>query len=67
MKEIQNKEMVYPGNLGTATWFNGQVTDITQIESNKDGSVTLTFSPRKNTEPETEEAQFEIIQPKQLK
>lgn len=67
--EIQNNEFILQGGLGECR-MGDKVYDITEIkrELNKDygfSSTTLTLRPPSD-ENKTEDAEFEIIQPKQL-
>lgn len=66
--QLQNDEMYLPGPIGTAQ-IGGRVSDITAIEKRKDGSVTLTITPRIQQLPPseaTEDINHEPVPPKQL-
>jgi hypothetical protein len=71
-KELQKDDYLLPGDLGTVTIAStGKVSKVTNMVKNKsDGSVTLTLSQivdhYLNGVPVTEDADFEIVQPKQI-
>lgn len=64
--ELQKNDFVLPGGIGLAKWADGEVREITEMTSNSDGSVTLSFAPIENLPEVTEEAECEIIAPKQI-
>lgn len=68
--EIQNNEKIISGDLGEII-LDGKVQKIIQSKSDyRNGSLTLTISQvvdhYLNGVPKTEDADFEIIEPKQL-
>jgi hypothetical protein len=69
--EIQNSEFTLPGNLGSVLIAStGKVSNVTKVLKGKDGSTTITLSEvvdhYLNGVPETEDAEYEIVEPKQL-
>lgn len=78
--ELQKDDITLPGGLGFVTMAsNGIPREIKQVVANNDGSVTITVGKNiydhysdKSLEEineilKTEDADFEIIEPKQLK
>jgi len=70
--ELQKDDFILPGDLGNVTIANtGETRKITNLQTNnKDKSVTITLSSVVdlyfNGITKTEDAEFEIIQPKQI-
>jgi hypothetical protein len=66
-KQLQKDEYYLPGDLGTFV-LGGNVRNIEHLMKHNDGSVTLTIGMTQYPKPNnnTEDATFEIIQPKQL-
>lgn len=63
--EIQKDDVTLPGGFRNLIIHGtGVIHEIKAIESRKDGSVTLTVTYSKEEDPE--EADFEVIQPKQI-
>lgn len=67
--EVQKKDFILPGGLGTAS-IGGQIRPITEIKKgNKTRTVTLTFGIVAKLfldRHPTEDADFEVLQPKQI-
>jgi hypothetical protein len=71
--ELQKDKLYLPGNLGTVrTVETNNAHNIKSVEKRNDDSVTLTLSPAKPwcaafiEHMQTEDADFEIIEPKQI-
>ena len=70
--EIQKDDVILPGGLGSVTiGSTGQAHQVTAIENKSDGSVTITLGAvvqkYLDKKANIEDAEYEIIQPKQIK
>ena len=70
--ELQKDDLLLPGNLGNVVIAStGQNRTVNKMsKNNKDGSVTITLGQvvdhYLNGIPVTEDAEFEVVQPKQI-
>lgn len=69
MNDLQKEDFILPGNLGTVSDSYGNKMEITKIEkTNRSTVITLGQVVKEylDQKSNTEDADFEVIQPKQL-